>query len=187
MAGLARKRDSRTFAPLCKHVCKRSRRALKAARFTGDLIAIPAVPKLNVRSSILLARFARFPAWQTSSLLVRTMPFFTIESLTNPPNQRLPNIRTLTAPMTPGMRQARGNNTARRFTRRAILRFAGLPRRVPRTAATDATGHGRVVSNASRAGHVRAASICWARCPCGMVRRTPPGQRGRWPHSRSVE
>ncbi len=46
------------LAGLCKPVCKRTRGASKVARFTGNLIVSPGVPKLNVGSSILLARFA---------------------------------------------------------------------------------------------------------------------------------
>ncbi|MBX7135151.1 MAG: hypothetical protein K1X67_20990, partial [Fimbriimonadaceae bacterium] len=41
----------------CKPVCKRTRVTSKLARFAGIPIGSPGVPKLNVGSSILLARF----------------------------------------------------------------------------------------------------------------------------------
>ena len=57
VAGRARGRESRSCAGLCKLVCKRTRGASIVARFTGIPIGSPGVPKLNVGSSILLARF----------------------------------------------------------------------------------------------------------------------------------
>ena len=45
------------LAALCKPVCKRTRVTSKLARFAGIPIGSPGVPKLNVGSSILLARF----------------------------------------------------------------------------------------------------------------------------------
>ena len=59
VAGRTRKRESRSCVGLCKPVCKRTRGASKVARFTGLSIGSPGVPKLNVGSSILLARFDR--------------------------------------------------------------------------------------------------------------------------------
>ncbi len=59
VAGRARGRESRSCTGLCKPVCKRTRGASKVARFTGLSIVSPGVPKLNVGSSILLARFVR--------------------------------------------------------------------------------------------------------------------------------
>lgn len=50
------------LAGLCKPVCKRTRGASKVARITGILIESPGVPKLNVGSSILLARFEKGPS-----------------------------------------------------------------------------------------------------------------------------
>ena len=50
------------LAGLCKPVCKRTRGASEAARFTGIPIGSPGVPKLNVAGSIPVARFEKRPS-----------------------------------------------------------------------------------------------------------------------------